>query len=378
MYFTFVGEISFNGMETEHPFLREGKTKNNAPYKTINMSIASTKNNRAYTEIFGMERKTIKTRSVTGNNVEIAWEDRLDADVVKSVDGRNKFIIVNGDERNEFITELDLINYIADHVDELNGKIARVVGQSSKNEYKGKVSNRFTFRSIYILDDDTTEKRTLQLRTPMYFNKDGIDTTDWAENKQLTITAYTREFVKKDEEGNSIYKYYEQPVILDASKIDFENERHVKSLKFRLKQLGCELADGNKIKVVMKKGYYSNNLTLSYVNGAEEVEFTYDMLTDTQKEMVDLGMKAVDDFKPSGSTFGDRVVLYKVINFELKGDYEDGIVKEDDETSKEIEENIYVPVPVEEKMDDYEETAPETPAKEESKADVDDEDLFAD
>lgn len=376
MYFTFIGELVLNGLETEHPFLKSGTTKTKAPYKTINAIVRAAQNNSAFVEMFGMERKSIKTRNSEGNNIEIAWSDRLDESVIKDVDSRNRFTIVDGDDRHEFITELDLIEYIEEHYEELNGKRVQVTGQVSKNEYNGKVSNRYQFKSIYVLDEDSKQKNGLQVRGQMYFSKEDVDIADWAEGKTITISAYTREYVGKDDDGNSIFKYYELPITFDASKVDFENERHVKMVKFRLKQLGCELTDDNKVKVVMKKGYYSNNITLNYINGAEEVEFTYDMLTDTQKEMVDLGMKEVKDFKPSGTTYGERIVVFKVVNFDLRGDYEDGIKKEDDDTSAEITDNIYVPVPVEEKVSESEDDALNETTDEESGAE-DEEALFS-
>ena len=379
MYFNFVGNLVLNGLETEHPFLREGVTAKKAAYKSVSMIVQAAKNNSAFTEIFGMERDTIKTKNKDGQDIEIAWADRLDADVIASVDGRRKFTFVNGEDRHEFLTEWDLINYIAENYDEINGQRAMVTGQVGKNEYNGKVSNRFVFKAIYLLDEESNAKNGLRIKAPMYFAKNGIDTADWNDEKKLTITGYTREYAGKDDDGNSSYKYYELTTVLDASKADFENEKHLKMINFRLKQLGCELTTGNKVKVTAKKGYYANQFEILLYQGAEEVEFTYDELTDTQKEMVDLGMKTVEDFKPRGQAYGDRVVVYKITGVDATGDFKDGIIKADEDTDAEIEENIYVPVAAEKKVEESD-ALNETTDKADSKAEAaeeDEEDLFS-
>ncbi len=385
MNFTFTGELSFNALESEHPFIRTGKTKskkNPKPYKSLNLIVVAAKNNRAYTEIFGMERDEIKTKLATGDDATIAWEDRLDADVIKSVNSMRKFSIVDGEEYHDFITELDFIDYIEAHVDELNGRRAIVRGSVSKSDYKGKVMTKYTLNKIILLDeDDTKHKNGLRVSGVMFWNKEGIDVADWKESKKITITAYTNEYIGKDEDSDErIYKYREQQVIFDASKLDFTNEHHVKLLALKLSQLGCQYdAENDKVKVVLKKNWVAHNLILSYVNGQEEVELTYDDLTDIQKAFVDLGEKEVKDFAPKGGTFGEKTTIYKVVDFNLNGDYNEGYVVQDDDTSDEIEENIYVPAPYTESTDELEEEeekpkkAKKAPAVEED----DDEDLFA-
>lgn len=382
MNFTFTGELAFNGLETEHPFLREGTTKgkngkSGKSYKSLNLIVIAAKNNRGYAEIFGMKNESISTKSSTGEAIEIDWADRLDEDVIKTVDSMRKFTISDGDERHEFITEFDLITYIAEHVDDLSGRRAIVSGSVGKNEYNGKVTNRFTFRRITLLDDEDDRKNSLRVKGIMFFNKEGIDIADWASEKKINISAYTHEYVGKDDNGDAKYAYYEQPILFDASKVDFENEKHVKMLKFRLRQLGLEFVDENKVKIAIKKGWISQNLILAYANGAEAVELTYDELTETQKEMVDLGMKEVKDFAPKGGSFGERKVIYKAVDFDLVGDYQDGFITCDTDTCEEIEENIYVPVPVTESADELEEEVEEKPKKSNKPVEEDDEDIFS-
>lgn len=352
MRFSFVGEIVLNGLDTEKPYLKEGLTKKGVPYKSIKMIVRASKSNSAFLEMFGMERDVIKTKSDDGTDLEINWNDRTDPDVIKQVTYSRKFVIAQGEERVEFLSEIDFIDYIGVHFDEINGKRARITGEVEKNEYNGKVTNRYKIHSIYLLDeeedkeiDEATANKNLKLKGIMYFSKEDIDIADWDSEKKIRINAYSREYMGKDKNGQAIPdRYYELPLVFDASKIDFSKETHVKMLKLRLKQLCCDLTADNKVKITAKNGYYSNNFVINLYQGAEEVEFTYDSLTQVQKEMVDLGMKTVDDFKPTGTSYGERIVRFKVVDFDLRNDYADGVVKEDDTRNEEIKEGIYVPV----------------------------------
>ena len=68
--------------------------------------------NMGYVKLEGFKNDTVKTRDVDGNNIEVDWADRFDEEVVKNVASIKKFT-VNLGERKEFITEWDMIEYLA-------------------------------------------------------------------------------------------------------------------------------------------------------------------------------------------------------------------------------------------------------------------------
>ena len=74
------------------------------------------------------------------------------------------------------------------------------------------------------------------------------------------------------------------------------------------------------------------------------------MLTDAQKEQIELGIKTLDDFKPKGNIYGDRIDEFRLFDPKLEGDFADGLLKAD-ETADEFEEKIYQP-PQDESMDE--------------------------
>lgn len=336
MYFTHVGKCALNGLETKNPYYSDGTGKKSGQHwHRFNISVEAQKNNRAFCELMGSVQNVVKTRDSDNNNVEFDWDNRLDEDIINNLASYRQYVAKIGDDRKVFATSYDLVDYLKENSDELNGKTVMVSGQIRKNVYNGKITNRFEFNRVYVVDDDT--KPGLKVNGEVFFSKDDIDTSDWKSEKKLYINAYTSEYVSKDE-GN---KYFPQQIVFDCSKIDWENEKHISLVKFKLKMIGCELDDNNNVKVTLKKGYYSTNVVCNYVNGAELKEFTIDMLTPVQKEQVELGLKEVEDFRPRGEVYGDRVTLFKLVDFNLTGKFEDGLVECDDSVS-EFEDRIYV------------------------------------
>ena len=363
MRISFTGDLGFNGLETKMPWLREGETKSGNKYQTINISVASAKNNRANVELFAMQQKVIKTVDLDGNSVEINWSDRLNKDVIEQVANFRRYVLKLENERLEFITAWDLAEAIKDHKDELANKTCLLSGDTSVNVYQGNVSNRFNLRGIYAVDEDS--KKNLKINADYYFCKDSFDTADWSSEKKLYINGWTKEYISKD----IGQKYVPLQLVFDCNKIDFDNEEHVKLVKFKLGILGCELVDG-KIKCKLGKTVKCIDAVIGYVNGAEAVEFDESMLSDTQREAISLGLKTLNDFR-TGNVYGNRVTIYKLISFGLKGKYEDGAIDTEEKIS-EFEENVFV---IEE-----EETVEEVVEKAAKKTEVeedDDLDLFS-
>ena len=372
--FSFTGELVVKtSPEDKMYYLRTGKTKGDMPYKSINVQVAADKNNRAFCELFGMKSDPIKTMDTDNNKIDIAWDDRNDKDVVKSVANYKKFIVKIGEDRNEFISAYDAIGCFTDNLDELNGKTITITGQRVKNLYQDKLSDRFQITSIYTVEDDTANK--LSVTADFYFNKDSFDLADWNEEHKLYINGWTEEYIGDVKEN----RYVAQQIVFDCSKVDWNNEKHIAMVNYRLKCLGCELGLNNKPIVKIKgKNVYKMGVVLSYVNGAEQVDFDESMLTPMQREAVELGLKKLEDFKPSGNLYGTRVVIYKLKDFNMRKDspYEDGYV-DTEMTISEFDEKVWVPAEAESlnEIDDAEDKLPFKDQKE-LKEEEDDDDLF--
>ena len=121
------------------------------------------------------------------------------------------------------------------------------------------------------------------------------------------------------------------------------------------------------------------------LRGAEEADFDESMLTDAQKEQIELGIKTLDDFKPKGNIYGDRIDEFRLFDPKLEGDFADGLLEAEDK-SDEFEERIYQP-PQDETLDEAKNSSKngkksnkddEPPFDEDEKKDdgVDEDDLF--
>ena len=336
MRFSFIGNFALD--ESKENSVRKANTKSGMPYISLRPSVVAAKNNRGFCEIFGMKNDKIKTYNTDNQPIEISWKDRKDKEVVDSVANYRKNVIVLNGERHEFISAFDFCEFILENLDELKEKRVMVTGNTSKDFYNGKTRDRFTISNIYEVTDDT-RKNGLSMTGVIYWNKDSIDLESWKEDKKIYINAYTEEYISKDE-GR---KYVGGQFVLDCSKIDFDNEKHIQQLQLRLDQLGLSYEQG-KIKNNLKaKAYAHNEFMFALQNGAEEIEFTIDQCTDLQRKWIEAGIKTVEDFKPRGGTYGDRVTEYKLRTPTFIGTYADGMLYLDDKPS-EFEENIYVPL----------------------------------
>lgn len=372
--FAFVGELKANTKpEDKMYFLKTGRTKGKTPmpYQSLLLSVASEKNMRASVELFGMKQDLIKTMDTDNNKIDIDWDNRFDDDVIKEVANYKKTIIKIGDERKEFVSPYDAVDYVAEHIDELNGKKVVVTGQRSKNLYQNKLSDRFQISSIRTIDDDDDQPNRLTVNIDFFFDKDSFDLADWKNEHKLYINGYTSEYISDTKET----KYVPQQIVFDCGKIDWKNEKHRSLVAFKLKVLGCELGDEDRVSVKLKgKNVFKIGIKATYVNGSEKTEFDESMLTDMQREAIELGLNTLDDFRPSGSIYGQRVVLYKLRDFNMRKDsaYENGMV--DTEISiSEFKEDVWF-APEEESVDDIEKDAEDVVS--DAQSDEDDDDLF--
>ena len=362
MRFNATGELKFNSLESKLPWKREGKTKNGDKYMSLNIAVASTKANRLMGECFGCQQDEIKTMNTDNEKISIAWSDRNDPEVIKQVANYKKHIVDLGDgDRKEFVADYDFVKYLEEHVDELKDGNYTITGSSTLNEYNGKLSQRFQIQNVYKADDEA--KKQLKVTFDFFYMVDGVDFADWKEEKKIRISGYTTSYVAAEKKN----MYVAQDIVFDASKIDFDNEKHVKLLTFKLKQMGIGLDGDKPVNNLKKNKVFKMQVICSYFNGAQEVEIDESMLSENQKMALELGLKELKDFA-EGSVYGDRIIEYKVIDFNLRGEYENGYVTLEDKVS-EFEEEVYVAATPETEEDVIEKSGMNPPVK-------DDEDLL--
>lgn len=360
--FSFIGTLSFPRETSKRPFYHSFE-KNGRKMRSMNFGVKNG-NNIGFVELFGYEQNPIRTIDNDNNPMEIDWDDRFDEDIVASVKGIRKFVVDLGGGiggRKEFLTQYDMIEYLKDHLREYDGRV-KVDGQLDRECYQGVWRDRYKVNTVTIPREEAKSK--LGITTEIYYNKDSLDKSDYKTEKRVYLNGYIPSYINKDEG----IKYVPMQFVLDASKVDMNNENLVKRLKYRINYIDIKAK-------TMQKLLWDCVL----LNGAEEIPFDESQLTPAQKEQVELGIHTVDDFRPRGQIFGGLISEYRLIDPKLTGDYADGLV-DTGITVSEFEEDIYQP-PKEESLEDMmNEPKEEKDSKEESapfEEEIDDLDLFS-
>ncbi|MEY8366565.1 hypothetical protein AALA22_13080 [Anaerovoracaceae bacterium 41-7] len=363
--FTFVGELIISKpKDASHSnFYSEwkGGSKENIPMRKISFGIKDSPSNSAFVESFGREWDSIRAVDLDGNKVEIPWEDRNTEETLKILPYHKKFIVNLGPDygdRHEFAAEYDMIKYLAENLKDFKGKLC-VTGHWRKDAYKGRFIDKFIIKDVYAVESDRKSK--LELSMDFFYTHDSVDTADEKSEKKIYINGYVEQYIDKDTGS----QYLPQTAIMSLEKYDMENEIHVKRLKYRRGYLSK----------LSKKKMSHITWQCRYVNGSEEIEFDESMLTDRQKEQIELGIKTLDDFKPSGGVLGNKKREVRLVDPILKGVYNDGIV-ECDETMEEFEDKIFK-FEEDEKLEDViKEDILEAAKVEDSESEDDMDDLF--
>lgn len=348
--------------DTKRPFCKEiskkdEKTKETKKMLSMTFGIKETDMNMAFVEAFDSQQKVIKTMDVDNEKMDVDWDDRFDEDIIEKVANYRKYIVDLGDEhggRQEFITAYDMIEHLREHLPNYDGRVV-VTGQFTRDWYAKKKTYFSKFRIQNVFAAPEERKNRLLLTMDLFYNKSSLDDSDFDENKKMTLDCYIEQYINKDE-GR---KYVPIQVVFSGAKYDLENEKHKKLFNYKMKYI--KVKNKNMVHIPWE---------IVLLRGAEEAEFDESMLTDSQREQVELGIKSVDDFRPKGNIYGDRIDEFRLFEPKLEGDYADGVLECDD-TADEFEEKIFVPA-ADETMEEAKKNSKS--AKSKSKKDEDDDD----
>lgn len=320
--------------DTKRPFCKEiskkdEKTKETKKMLSMTFGIKETDMNMAFVEAFDSQQKVIKTMDVDNEKMDVDWDDRFDEDIIEKVANYRKYIVDLGDEhggRQEFITAYDMIEHLREHLPNYDGRVV-VTGQFTRDWYAKKKTYFSKFRIQNVFAAPEERKNRLLLTMDLFYNKNSLDDSDFDENKKMTLDCYIEQYINKDE-GR---KYVPIQVVFSGAKYDLENEKHKKLFDYKMKYI--KVKNKNMVHIPWE---------IVLLRGAEEAEFDESMMTDSQREQVELGIKSVDDFRPKGNIYGDRIDEFRLFEPKLEGDYADGVLECDD-TADEFEEKIFVP-----------------------------------
>lgn len=387
--FNFVGTpiIPKQKSDTKRPFCKELTKKDEKGKKremlSMTFGVKESDSNMAFVEAFDSVQETIKTMNSDNEKLDVAWEDRFDEEIINQVASYRKYIVDLGEDhggRQEFITVYDMIKHLQEHLPSYEGRVV-VTGQFTREWYgkKKMYFSKFRIQNVFAAPEE--RKSRLMITADLFYNKDSFDDSDFNESKKITLDCYIEQYINKDE-GR---KYVPIQVVFSGAKYDMENERHKKLLNYKMKYIKpTEITvDGKTVKLKPTQMVHIP-WEMVLLRGAEEADFDESMLTDAQKEQIELGIKTLDDFKPKGNIYGDRIDEFRLFDPKLDGDFADGMLKADD-NGDEFEERIYQP-PQDETLDeaknnskkDKKSDEDKPPFDEDKKEDngVDEDDLF--
>ena len=230
---------------------------------TINFGVKAG-TNMGYVTLNGFKNNTIKTRNVDGNNIDVAWDDRLDEDVIKMVSGAKKFT-VNLGERKEFITEWDMIEYLESALVGYEDDII-VTGNFNLRPGTGKYSNQvyreFQIQNVFMPGEKDVPHLTMNM--DLYYDKDSMDKSDLKTDGKITMHCYTPMWSKAD----AARKMFKVDTVFNTAVFDMDKPKHKAIHDYKMRYL--ETKSRNPVHM---------NWQLAVVNGAEEVEFSEDTLS---------------------------------------------------------------------------------------------------
>jgi hypothetical protein len=236
-------------------------------------------------------------------------------------------------DRHEFIHEYDAVVFLSNELEKHKDSKFKITGRVEYQEYKGKFVRKFKPEVIEIVSNETPSK--LRAVYDVFFTKDALDEKDFKEEKKIYVDGYVIAYdgkAKKDQ-------FFPQQFIINAAKLDMENEMHVKMLEFYKNQFN-----------VKGKGVHHLQWEVSIFRGADQVEFTYNDLTQKQKEAIEFGWNKLEDFTPKGGMLGEtteesRLLKPTLVKVNDDNDFREGAV----ESPYEPDDLMYVHVESEKK-----------------------------
>lgn len=224
-------------------------------------------------------------------------ETKTNEDLEKIKEYENQINELSGN-RAEFVHMKDAIKMLNASLPMIAKQKVRVTGNVKINYYNGNARLQYIPSLIELVPEETENK--LKVYTDFFYDKDGIE--DDSKEKKMYVNGYIGETISKAD------RLFPIQVVLDYTKIDEENAQHMILLKL-MKDI---------FKITDKKQIHKNAIEINVLNGREQVEFSEDCLTEQQKMYVKMGLNKLEDFRPRGNSYGDKIQELRVAKADLK------------------------------------------------------------
>ena len=323
--FNFCGEIVIP--KKNGPWVKRD-TYNGTDKITLNFGI-KVDTNIGYVTATDWKHDEIKTKNTDGDDMTVRWADRFDEDIIKEVASSKKYVVHIG-ERKEFITIWDMVEYLETVLDGYDKPITatgRFVLRPGTGKSSDKVFREFQLQNVYAVGENYEPR--LNMNMELYYDRDSMDKSTLEENGKIVMKCYTPQWVTSE----GVTKMFAIPVVFNTAVFDLTKEKHKKFYDYKMRYLTTK-----------SRNPVHMNWAIGVVNGAEEIPFSIDTLTDAQREQVELGLTKLEDYRQRGTIYGQRVNELRLIKPILKGEFADSATAEPSiYTASEFEDEIYTP-----------------------------------
>jgi hypothetical protein len=290
---------------------------------------------------FSKAGKSDTGEKIKGEKLEIAWGDRFKPEVVENVAEFKKCVIDleeygrrfklekaleklndgsltseemtelgtedvsqelenSKNKRKEFIAEADFAEYMHKLITsgKIDNRLFRISGDIVYSEYNGKFYKTLIPSRIYLAEKSAVPSSTGQIT--VFYNKDGLDSNSLKEKQKHYINCYVRNY----DGQRKIDIPCPLQLVIDVSKDELD-EKNKKLNTLMVKQF-----------TVKDKTWKEFGVKVNILDGAQKTEITDDMLTDLQKELLELEAITMDEIRKEigADVYGDKVEEMVIIN----------------------------------------------------------------
>ena len=227
------------------------------------------------------------------SKLEIAWDDRLDEDVLEEV-GDLCFIKVGIEKKEDgstfykkFLSEYDAIAYVKEHLEP--GTVVNVKGRLKYSLYKGETQVRKEITSIALSKADDKSKYDARFTQTILLDKNSVGDPDKSKG---IIPIYTRVLdYAKDIDGCEVKGQYPFKKAFEYE-ADLDNKELLKSIISKLFKV--------------KKDITQITFVGRFIEGGAVVQATLDDIPDDIKELIELGVYTEEEALRECADNGNR------------------------------------------------------------------------
>lgn len=294
-------------------------------------------------QIFTLSKggKSANGEKIKNEKLQIPWKDRFKPEVIENVAEFKKFVIdleeygnrfklekevekldekgltseeliesgmvdaraelaISKDKRREFIDETDFAEYLNEIIptDKVQDKLFKIKGEILYTEYQGKYYKKLVPNRIYLAEKDAVPSSTGQIT--IFFNKNSLDDSLLKKTNKYYVNGFIRNY------DNDQKKEISAPVtlVIDMSKNDSDE---------KIKKINTLMVNQFTVK---DKSWKELGVKVSLLDGSQKMEITEDMLSDFQKELLELEAITLDEIRKEigADIYGPKVQEMVIIN----------------------------------------------------------------